>query len=218
MLEKLIALGLTKELAEKVETEYKTELDGQYVPKDRFNEVVTERNNLRKEVTERDTQLETLKSAAGSTEDLKQQIAQMQTDIAEREKQFATELKAVRRDNLDERLLNEAKAINPVAVKPFLVEVDPAIDDETYTTMRKQQIEAIKAGEGTKFLFTADTQTPPPQGWKPGEVPDQSQTGQLAGSNPFAKDSYDEKAIMEMYKTSPDIARAMMKAAGMKVF
>jgi hypothetical protein len=208
--EKLKEFGLTEEQADKV----MGALDGAFVPKSRFDEVNTEKNQLKASVTERDKQLEALKTESGAAEKLKQQISDLQTANAATEREHAAEMKRVKREALDERLLTEAKAINAVAVKPFLTAIDDAVDDEGYVALRRQHIEALTKQESTKFLFQAEA---PPAGFvgvKPGETG--APPPNSGGGNPFAKDSYNEAAQIKMFRENPEQAKAMAKLAGVK--
>jgi hypothetical protein len=210
--EKLKEFGLTDEQADKVIGA----LDNAFVPKSRFDEVNTEKNQLKASLKERDEQLETLRTESGAAEKLKAQIADLQTANAAKEKEHAAEMKRVKREALDERLLTEAKAINPIAVKPFLTPIDEGVDDEGYAALRKQHIEALTKTDSTKFLFqTESAQTF--VGVKPGEtgVP---ATQTTSGNNPFDPKSYDEAAQIKMFRDNPELGKAMAKQAGVKMY
>ena len=63
-IEELLAqLNIDEDKKAEAEKNVKAFLDGQYVPKARFNEVNEEKNTLKKTVTERDGQLEELKKS-----------------------------------------------------------------------------------------------------------------------------------------------------------
>lgn len=211
--EQLIAAGFTEEQAVKITEMHNATISGNYIPKSRLDEVITERNQLREQVTQRDGQLETLRTETGAAEKLKIQIAELQTINTEAQKRFDAEMKRVKRDGLDERLLNEAKAINPLACKPFLPVIDEAIDDGGYTALRKQHIDAISQADNTKFLFQQAAQQQQFVGIKPGEKGEQS-PAVIAGSNPFAKDTYDEAAQVKLFRDNPEMARALARQAG----
>lgn len=72
--EDLIAMGLSEEQADKV----MASLDGNYIPKTRFNEVNEENKTLKKSVSDRDKQLEELKKSSGDNAALQQQIESLQ--------------------------------------------------------------------------------------------------------------------------------------------
>ena len=62
MKDKLIKLGLTDELAQKVVDNFGDVIDGIYVTKERFNEVNNELKSAKDTIKERDTQLEKLQN------------------------------------------------------------------------------------------------------------------------------------------------------------
>ena len=78
MKDKLVKLGLSDELAQKVVDNFGDIVDGVYVTKERFNEVNKEKKNLETQLGERDKQLEDLKKNNESNEDLKKTIQDLQ--------------------------------------------------------------------------------------------------------------------------------------------
>jgi len=211
--EALKGLGLTDEQIEKIWNN----LTESYVTKSRFNEVTAEKNHLKEQLKERDDQLETLKTATGAVDALKQQISELQSSNQQKDKEHAVEVKRLKREAFDERLLMEAKAINPLAVKPFLKAIDESVDDEGYTALRKQQIEALLTADSTKFLFSAasgGTEGEKFTGVKPGESGGTKPKGD--GANPFAKESYNEAEQIKLFRENPEMAKALAKQAGIR--
>lgn len=94
MFEKLKAMGYTDEEARKLEKVFKEELDGNYVTKDRFNQVNEDNKTLKSTVKERDTQLESLKKNAGDKEALEAQIEQLKKSNKEAQEKYEADLKA----------------------------------------------------------------------------------------------------------------------------
>ena len=210
--ETLKGFGLTDEQIEQV---WKGITDN-YVTKTRFNEVNADNKTLKESVKERDGQLETLKSATGVVDTLKQQIIDLQAANQEKDKEHAAEMKRLKRDGIDERLLADAGAINPVAVKPFLTVIDDGVDDEGYTAVRKQHIEALIAAESTKFLFRAEGEEGQFTGIKPGETGVTKPHNNMV--NPFAKDTYNEVEQIRLFKENPELARTLAKQAGINFY
>ena len=193
-----------------------------FVARGDFNALNAEIKQLKEQVKERDGQLESLKTAAGTVDGLKKQITELQSANADKDKAHATELKRVRREALDERLLSEAKAINATAVKPFLAAIDDGVDDEGYAALRRQHIEAIAKAESTKFLFLAPgSEGGKFTGVKPGESGDAGGGAGAgapgAGANPFDPKTYDEAAQIKIYRENPAAAKALAKQAGIPV-
>lgn len=94
MFEKLKQAGYTDEEAKKLEKIFNEHLDGNYVTKDRFNTVNEDNKSLKKQLGDRDSQLETLKKSAGNNEELKAQIETLKNENAAAKKQYEADLKA----------------------------------------------------------------------------------------------------------------------------
>ena len=107
--DKLIKLGLTDELAQKVVDNFGDVIDGIYVTKERFNEVNNELKSAKDTIKERDTQLEKLQNDNDSNEDLKKQIADLKKANADAAKEAENKLNAERKSNVETCGDNEAK-------------------------------------------------------------------------------------------------------------
>lgn len=147
--EKLIEMGLTEELATKVAKE----LDGNYVPKTRFNEVNTELKQAKDQVKERDSQLETLKKSVGDSEELKKQIETLQNENKTKDEAHAVEIKQIKIDAAVDKALSDAKVKNLKAVKALL-DLDKAeLSDDGTVKGLDVQIKTLSEAEDSKFLF-----------------------------------------------------------------
>lgn len=147
--EKLIEMGLTEELATKVAKE----LDGNYVPKTRFNEVNTELKQAKNQVKERDSQLETLKKSVGDSEELKKQIETLQNENKTKDEAHVAEIKQIKIDAAVDKALSDAKVKNLKAVKALL-DLDKAeLSDDGTVKGLDVQIKTLSEAEDSKFLF-----------------------------------------------------------------
>lgn len=149
--ETLMEMGLTEEQAGKV----MESLNGDFVPKNRFNEVNRELQSARATLKERDSQLEGLKKTAGDADALKKQIADLQAENARKDKAHAGEIHAMKMENAVQAALTEARAINPATVKPLLtafLEKAELQEDGTISGLADKIGELVK-GENTSFLF-----------------------------------------------------------------
>ena len=77
--EDFVALGISEELATKAEQESNKELEG-YVPKADMEALNATKSQLEKDIKTRDKQLEELKKASGSSEELQKQITDLQAE------------------------------------------------------------------------------------------------------------------------------------------
>ena len=94
MFEKLKQAGYSDEEAKKLEKIFSEHLDGNYVTKDRFNTLNEDNKSLKKQLGDRDSQLESLKKSAGDNQALKDEIEKLKTDNAAAKKQYEADLKA----------------------------------------------------------------------------------------------------------------------------
>lgn len=177
--EKLIELGLTEEQADKVIAEHKAQLEGNYIPKSRFDEVNNAKKKLETDVAERDKQLKTLKDSAGDNETLKNEITKLQNENQTAKDNYEKEIAGMKLNSAIETALGTHKAKNIIAVKALLDTSKISLDNENLLGF-EEQVKALKEAETTKFLFgeEAKTETKPPAGTQPG-------TGN-AGANPTA--------------------------------
>ena len=156
--ESLMAMGLTEEQATKV----MEGLNGSFVTKTRFNEVNEELKTAKATITERDGQLNALKTSGADAAALQAQITQLQADNAAKDQEHAAEIKKIKIENAVEKALTDAKAINPATVKPllaaFLEKAD--LDDDGTIRGLADEIGRLAKAEGTSFLFKADDTTP----------------------------------------------------------
>jgi len=145
--EQLLAMGLTEEQATKVLEGYKG-----YVPQSRLNEVITERDNFKTQLTESNAQLDKIKKEAGDNEALKKQIEDFKTEAKAKDEEHQTKLTQLKTDNLLERELMTAGAKNIKAAKALLDMSKIKLDGEKLIGL-KEQIEAQKTAEDSKFLY-----------------------------------------------------------------
>lgn len=150
--DELIKLGLDEETAEKVAAASAEELKA-YVPKSRFDEVNTARKTAEDAVKERDSQIEGLRTSAGSVDELKGQIAALQADNKAKDEQHAAEMKALRIDNAVSSALMKAGALNVKAAKALLDLGGAELAEDGSVKGLDGQIKALTEAEDSKFLF-----------------------------------------------------------------
>lgn len=159
----------------------------------------TEVEGLKTQVGDRDKQLETLKASAGDNADLKKQIEDLQTENATAKATHESELNQLKIDFAVEKALTGAKAKNIKAVKALLELGEAKLDKDGNVKGLDEQIEKLRSGDDTKFLFEAQKQQKQQQnfkGFQPGASGEQKPgEGEKVD---FSKMSYDElTAYME---------------------
>lgn len=199
--EELIGLGLDEETAKKVADASAEELKG-YVPKSRLNEVITERDNYKDELADRDKQLEDLKKSSGDSEALKNQIAEMQKTNKEALAAKDAEILSIRKNNAVEKALSGAQAKNAKAVMALLDLENAELQEDGTIKGLEEQIKSLKESEDTSFLFNVENK--PPQPTVKGATPGQ------AGTPPTASNEWETK-LAEARKNGDNLAAIAIK-------
>ena len=151
------------------------ELPKYFIPKDKYNEVAEAKKKLETDIQERDKQLEQLKAAAGSNEELKKQIETLQAENKKAAEEWQAKVAQMQLDFAIERALTTAKAKNIKAVKALL-DMDKVKLDGDQLLGLEDQLKAIqqsdpylfgdsgKVGGGTNPPGVGDPEVNP---WKP---------------------------------------------------
>lgn len=157
--EDLIALGLTEEQADKVIEGY-----GQMIPKSRLDDKITEVNDLKQQISDRDTQLKDLQTKAAGNADLQTEITRLQQENEQVKTEYEGKLQQKDYDFALTEALRTAKAKNPTAVKALLnVEAIKLVDGKIVGL--EEQLTALKTSDD--YLFTPEGlagKTPPNPG------------------------------------------------------
>ena len=193
-------LGLTKEQAYSVMKINGDDIENaKGTASTEIKNLQTEVEGLKTQVGDRDKQLETLKASAGDNADLKKQIEDLQTENATAKATHESELNQLKIDFAVEKALTGAKAKNIKAVKALLELGEAKLDKDGNVKGLDEQIEKLRSGDDTKFLFEAQKQQKQQQnfkGFQPGASGEQKPgEGEKVD---FSKMSYDElTAYME---------------------
>ncbi|MEH6988131.1 MAG: phage scaffolding protein [Bacillota bacterium] len=129
--------------------------DGNWFPKEKFDQVNNDNKDLKKQLKDRDEQLSDLKIKAAGNEELTKQI----NDLTELNKKTASDYQA----KLDQQAfdfalkeaLSGAKAKNPKAVEALLNKEAIKLDGEKLLGL-EEQLKAIK--ESDSYLFETEQQ------------------------------------------------------------
>lgn len=196
-------LGLSKEQADAVMKINGDDIENaKGVSAAEIKNMQTEVDSLKGQVKERDTQLETLKAAAGDNEALKTQIADLQKANSDAATAHESEMTQLKVDFAVEKALTGAKAKNIKAVKALLDLEGAKLDKEGNVKGLQEQIDKLVADEGTKFLFDAVQQQNNQQQFK-GFQPGAASQGQKPGAEVDpSKMSYDE--FVAYMEANPD--------------
>lgn len=164
--EKLIEIGLTDEQAEKVLAEAKADIDGNYIPKARFDEINVQLKTAKEEIRTRDTQLEELKKV--DADGLNAEIKRLQEENRANTKANEAAIRQIKINNAVDIALLTAKAKNPKAVKALLELDNAELEGDTVKGLDKQ-IKRLTEAKDSSFLFESTEQTFALTGVKPND-------------------------------------------------
>lgn len=180
--EQLIAQGLTEEQATAVLKLHTDTLDGNYVPKHRFDEINTELKNSKDQLKERDKQIEGLKKFEGDASELKKKVEELEETNKQTATDYANKLAQERKQNAVKLALlgDEAGKPHDVDMVMSLFNLEQITIDESGKIVSgfKEQNETIRKDKS--FLFDVKQQQDQNQnkpGWKPtGNLPGDGDT------------------------------------------
>lgn len=200
---------------EDIESKIAQEIGKGFVSKADFNAVKTQQKKLEDDLKTRDTQLEELKKATGTAEELTAQIAALQEQNRKDKQAHEAEVARIRLDAAVDKALTESGARNNIAVKALLAAFlkDAKVGEDGSVKGLAAEIETLAKGESTSFLFD-NTKGAVIKGMKPGEAGDGAGYG--GEVNPFAAKAFDLEAQGKLFRENPDAARALARQAGVK--
>ena len=125
----------------------------------------TEVEGLKTQVGDRDNQLETLKASAGDNADLKKKIEELQTENATAKASHESELNQLK---IDLRLKRHywCKGKEHQSGQSLLELGEAKLDKDGNVKGLDEQIEKLRSGDDTKFLFEAQKQQKQQQNFK----------------------------------------------------
>ena len=200
---------------EDIESKIAQEIGKGFVSKADFNAVKTQQKKLEDDLKTRDTQLEELKKATGTADELTAQIAALQEQTRKDKQAHEAEVARIRLDAAVDKALTESGARNNIAVKALLAAFlrDAKVGEDGSVKGLAAEIETLAKGESTSFLFD-NTKGAVIKGMKPGEAGDGAGYG--GEVNPFAAKTFDLEAQGKLFRENPDAARALARQAGVK--
>ena len=145
--------GVSDEIAQKVLDSFK-DTDSNKVPISRLNDVIKERDGYKTQISNLETEITGLKELSGDNEALNTKIAELEKANQQAKDDFNKTIRQTKIENAINLALIEAEAINPATVKPLIKMNDILLtEDGTMVVGLKEQIEKLKGGEDTSFLF-----------------------------------------------------------------
>jgi len=142
--------GIPEDKLDSTITDIGKELPKHFIPKDKYNEAAEAKKKLEADLAARDTQLEELKKAAGTSEELKAQIEQLQAENQKAAEEWQAKVAQMQMDFALERALTAAKAKNLKAVKALLDLEKVKLDGEQLLGL-DDQLKALQQSD--PYLF-----------------------------------------------------------------
>lgn len=195
--------GIEEGKLDSVIADINKELPKYFIPKDKYNEVAEAKKKLETDIAERDKQLEDLKKAAGSNEELKKQIEALQAENKKAADEWQAKMAQMQLDFAIEKALTAAKAKNPKAVKALLDLEKVKLDGDKLLGL-DDQLKAIQQSDPYLFgdVKIGDGTNPPGAG-----------TGEV---NPWKKESWNLTMQGKILMEDPAKATRMKAEAGVK--
>lgn len=204
--ELLKALNIAEEHLETARQYINSYLDGQYVPKSRFNEVNEEKKTVEGQLVERDKQLKELKKIKGDNEAFQSKIKELEEANKKAAADTAEQMKQLKIDSAIKVALAD-KAHDADIVANLFDKTKLILGEDGKITGLDEQLKTLQAEKA--FLFKS--QEPPKQTYEP-------KGGQnVDASNPFTKENWNMTKQGQLLRDNPEQARAYAAAAGVKI-
>ena len=129
--------------------ELKTEFPKNAVPKDVYNALADTKKKLETDLQARDQQLEELKKSAGSAEELKKQIEQLQADNKKKDEEYQAQLKDLTLTNAIK--LTVAGKVHDENLVASLIDKTKLVIDGDKVVGLDEQLKSLQ--ESKAFLF-----------------------------------------------------------------
>lgn len=150
--EDFVALGISEDLAEKAAEASKEEFKD-YVPRTRLNEEIQKKKNAEEALSSVKSELENLKSSAGDSAALRDQIKKLQDDLKDKESKHTAEIAEMKMTNAITAALGST-ARDADLVAGLLDKTKLILGDDGKVAGLDEQIKNIK--ESKPYLFTDD--------------------------------------------------------------
>jgi hypothetical protein len=153
--QELLAAGYTEEQAVALMAMHKKAIDGDYVPKTRFNEVNEDLKIQKQSIVDRDKQIATIKTQVKDVEGLQEKITAMETDNKTSKEKYDSDLGVERKKNALKLKLIQDEAGKPhdVGMVSALFDMDTISLDENGEIKSGYDEQRKKLGTEKAFAF-----------------------------------------------------------------
>ncbi|MCT4686075.1 phage scaffolding protein [Vallitalea sp.] len=175
--------------------------DGNYIPKQKFDQLNDTKKQLEEDIKERDTQLKDLKAKAKGNEELETKITELQEANKTAKAEYDEKLAKQQRDFAISEALSVAGAKNKKAVMALL-NLDVIKVDGSDLLGLKEQLEKLKESDG--YLFGEDG---PGVGGREPHAPGADHKSTT--KNPWSKEHYNLTEQGRILREDPELAKQL---------
>ena len=176
--------------------------NGNWIPKDKFNSVNDDLKEIKKQLSDRDLQLQELGEKAKGNEELLKEIEALKESNKKIADDYQLKLAEKEFNYALETALAKTKARNIKALKSLLDLDKVSMKEDGALEGLDEQIKAIK--ESDNYLFEVEQVT--------GRVPNTNGKSSK-GINPFSKEHFNLTEQGKLFKENPALAKQMMEQA-----
>lgn len=139
--------GVEDELLKAIDDELKGA-----IPYTRFKEVNDAKNEYKKQLEERDAQLDTLRKENKDNEGLMNKIKELQEENKKAQEEYERQVLEIKRDNAIDTFLTQSNSLNNKAVRALL-DLENVTYDNGELKGLEEQLTTLKTAEDSKMLF-----------------------------------------------------------------
>ena len=160
-LKELLGDDLYNQVIEKTGDKHKVAIvsDGNWMPKEKFNEANTARKQAEDTLKERDQQLEQLRKSAGDNETLQADIKKLQDENKAVQEKYESDMKALKLDTALKLAIGSQVHDADYAIGKLDKEKIVLNEDGTIKSGLDEQVTGLR--ESAAFLFVQKEETPP---------------------------------------------------------
>lgn len=203
--EQLKQAGFSDEQIEKIMKLHQAEIDGNFIPKHRFDEINEANKTLKQNLADRDKQIEGLKGFKGTAEELEKQVKELQEENKKKSEDFEAQLKDARITTAI-KLELAGKVYDADMVSGLIDKSKIELDDKgNIKSGFKEQFDTLKKDKA--FLFIPEKKDDKSQfGWKPrGTTPSDGSDSQDEGDD--TPEAFG-KNLAKNIKSTSDVVKA----------
>lgn len=184
--------------------------DGNWIPKETFNQVNEAKKQLDIDLKERDTQLTDLKKNVGDNKDLQNQIEKLQADNKTKDEEHKTKLNDLAIASAV-KLALAGEVHDPDMVLGILDKTKIKIADDGKVEGLDDQVKALQSSKAFLFVEKDDDGKGKFKGIKPAESKDKGGGG--GHKNPWKKESFNLTEQGRILRDDPDLAKQLQASA-----